>query len=199
MFTIGLPFRGRPLPRRPWKLVQTSLKVKKVGRQAVSGRIFLLRSVFCPKTFSLSRLYNGRRRQRKQATDGKVGTKEKQHTISRLLPVHMLSWNSTGGIFFESWMKRAGGKLRSLQKNQSVFFRSLANIRLCPVRCALSLCRDSVRLSAFLQRCSAKAVALGVLSLESIVMIFSLLFISSSLLSMSSYFLSFSYSFSPLL
>lgn len=29
MFTIGLPFRGRPLPRRPWKLVQTSLKVKK--------------------------------------------------------------------------------------------------------------------------------------------------------------------------
>lgn len=31
MFTIGLPFRGRPLPRRPWKLVQTSLKVKKSG------------------------------------------------------------------------------------------------------------------------------------------------------------------------
>ena len=120
MFTIGLPFRGRPLPRRPWKLVQTSLKGKKF-----SGRIFLLRSVFCPKTFSLSRLYNGRRRQRKQATDGKVGTKEKQHTISRLLPVHMLSWNSTGGIFFESWMKRAGGKLRSLQKNQSVFFDHL--------------------------------------------------------------------------
>ncbi|WP_373227310.1 hypothetical protein [Parabacteroides merdae] len=67
------------------------IESEKVGRQAVSGRIFLLRSVFCPKTFSLSRLYNGRRRQRKQATDGKVGTKKKQHTVSRLLPVRMLS------------------------------------------------------------------------------------------------------------
>ncbi|WP_455613606.1 hypothetical protein [Bacteroides congonensis] len=31
MFSIEPPFRGRPLPRRPWKLVQTSLKVKKSG------------------------------------------------------------------------------------------------------------------------------------------------------------------------
>ena len=44
---------------------------------AVSGRIFLFQSVFSPKTFSLSRLYNGRRRQRKQATDGKVRKKTK--------------------------------------------------------------------------------------------------------------------------
>ncbi|EGG51926.1 hypothetical protein HMPREF9442_02603 [Paraprevotella xylaniphila YIT 11841] len=99
------------------------IESEKVGRQAVSGRIFLLRSVFSPKTFSLSRLYNGCRRQRKQATDGKVGTKtkEKQHTFSRILPVCMLFRYPIGGIFFDSRMKRAGGKLRSLQKNQSVF------------------------------------------------------------------------------
>ena len=42
MFTIGLPFRGRPLPRRPWKLVQTSLKVKKSD-----GRPF--RAEYAPK------------------------------------------------------------------------------------------------------------------------------------------------------
>ena len=58
------------------KLVQTSLKVKRSGGRAVSGRIFLCgQRVFSPKTFPLSRLYNGRRRQRKQATDGKVDTK----------------------------------------------------------------------------------------------------------------------------
>ncbi|MDB0725288.1 hypothetical protein PL425_10160 [Phocaeicola vulgatus] len=40
------------------KLVQTSLKVKRSGGRAVSGRIFLCRqSVFSPKTFPLSRLY----------------------------------------------------------------------------------------------------------------------------------------------
>lgn len=42
------------------KLVQTSLKVKRSGGCAVSRRVFLLRRVFGPKTFSLSRLYNGR-------------------------------------------------------------------------------------------------------------------------------------------
>ena len=63
---------SRIFPRSSIKLVQTSLKVKRSGGYAVSGRIFLFQSVFSPKTFSLSRLYNGRRRQRKQATDGKV-------------------------------------------------------------------------------------------------------------------------------
>ncbi|EGF55827.1 conserved domain protein [Bacteroides fluxus YIT 12057] len=45
------------------------MKAKRSGGYAVSGRIFLFQSVFSPKTFSLSRLYNERRRQRKQATD----------------------------------------------------------------------------------------------------------------------------------
>ena len=63
---------SRLFPRRPWKLVQTLLKVKRSGGYAVSGRIFLFQSVFRPKTFSLSRLYNECQRQRKQATDGKV-------------------------------------------------------------------------------------------------------------------------------
>lgn len=153
MFTIGLPFRGRPLPRRPWKLVQTSLKVKKSD-----GRPF-------------------------RAESSSFGA----YSARKLFPFHVCTMDADGS-----------GNKRPTEKS-ICFFRPLANIRLCPVRCALSLCRDSVRLSAFLQRCSAKAVALGVLSLESIVMIFSLLFISSSLLSISPYFLSFSYSFSPLL
>ena len=51
------------------------MKAKRSGGCAVSGRIFLFQSVFSPKTFSLSRLYNGYRRQRKQATDGKVRRK----------------------------------------------------------------------------------------------------------------------------
>ncbi len=51
---------SRLFPRASMKLVQTSLKVKRSGGYAVSGRIFLLRRVFSPKTFSLSRLYNGR-------------------------------------------------------------------------------------------------------------------------------------------
>ncbi|OUO95376.1 hypothetical protein B5F38_13995 [Barnesiella sp. An22] len=54
------------------------MKAKRSGGCAVSGRIFLFQSVFCPKTFSLSRLYYGRRRQRKQATDGKVRRKRKK-------------------------------------------------------------------------------------------------------------------------
>ena len=36
------------------KVVHQTLKVERSGRQAVSGRIFLLRRVFTPKTFSLS-------------------------------------------------------------------------------------------------------------------------------------------------
>ncbi|WP_229122353.1 hypothetical protein [Bacteroides uniformis] len=43
----------------------------KVGRQAVSGRIFLLRSVFSPKTLPLPAIRLKSIRQRKQATDGK--------------------------------------------------------------------------------------------------------------------------------
>ena len=50
---------------------------------------------------------------------------KKQHTDSRILPVCMLFWYSIlifyrGGIFWNT-KKKAGGKLRSLQKNQSVF------------------------------------------------------------------------------
>ncbi|WP_233572822.1 hypothetical protein [Parabacteroides sp. CH2-D42-20] len=43
----------------------------KVGRQAVSGRIFLLRSVFSPKTLPLPAIRLKSIRQRKRATDGK--------------------------------------------------------------------------------------------------------------------------------
>ena len=42
----------------------------KVGRQAVSGGIFLLRSVFNPKTLPLPAIRLKSIRQRKQATDG---------------------------------------------------------------------------------------------------------------------------------
>ncbi|WP_294630604.1 hypothetical protein [uncultured Bacteroides sp.] len=41
------------------------------GGRAVSGRIFLLRSVFNPKTLSLPAIRLKSIRQRKQATDGK--------------------------------------------------------------------------------------------------------------------------------
>ena len=112
---------------RPLKLVQTSLKVKRSGGYTVSGGIFLCKQrVFPPKTFSLSRLYNGRRRQRKQATDGKVRKKDK--TAYRLVQIgpnsiccYFIIWK---GYFLETQIKWAGGQLRSLQKNQNpcVFF-----------------------------------------------------------------------------
>lgn len=73
-----------------------------------------------------------------------------------------------GGIFLGQSINRQTANCAPSRKINP-FFRPLANIRLCPVRCALSLCQHSVRLSAFLQRCSAKTFALGVLSLESIV------------------------------
>ena len=95
-------------------------------------------------------------------------TKEEQHTASRLLPVRMLSSILWEGCFLKAgWSGQTANCAPSRKINP--FFRPLANIRLCPVRCALSLCQHSVRLSAFLQRCSAKTFALGVLSLESIV------------------------------
>ncbi|NDO60845.1 hypothetical protein E5342_14835 [Parabacteroides distasonis] len=47
--------------------------IGKVGRQAVSGRIFLLWSVFGPKTLPLPATRLKSIRQRKQATDGKSG------------------------------------------------------------------------------------------------------------------------------
>ena len=50
----------------------------KVRRQAVSGRIFLLRSVFSPKTLPLPTIRSKGIRQRKQATDGKSEDKEKE-------------------------------------------------------------------------------------------------------------------------
>ena len=70
---------------RPLKLVQTSLKVKRSCGCAVSGRIFLCKQrVFSPKTFPLSRLYNGRSWQRKQTTDGKV-IKTQKRTAYKLV------------------------------------------------------------------------------------------------------------------
>ncbi|WP_417008653.1 hypothetical protein [Bacteroides congonensis] len=45
--------------------------IGKVGRQAVSGRIFLLRSVFNPKTLPLPAIRLKSIRQRKRATGGK--------------------------------------------------------------------------------------------------------------------------------
>lgn len=66
---------SRLFPCSSIKLVQTLLKVKRLSGYTVSDRIFLLRRVLCPKTFPLSRLYNGRWRLRKQTTDGKESSK----------------------------------------------------------------------------------------------------------------------------
>ena len=114
---------SRPFPRRPQKLVQTLLKVKRSRGCAVSGRIFLFQSVFSPKTFSLSRLYNGHRRQRKQATDGKVRKKDKiAYRLVQIGPnsicCYFIIWK---GCFLETHIKWAGGQLRSLQKNQNPY------------------------------------------------------------------------------
>ncbi|WP_278701055.1 hypothetical protein, partial [Phocaeicola sartorii] len=49
----------------------------KVGRQAVSGRIFLLRSVFNLKTLPLPAIRLKSIRQRKQATDGNQKKEER--------------------------------------------------------------------------------------------------------------------------
>ena len=48
------------------------------GGRAVSGRIFLLRSVFCPKILPLPTIRSYGIRQRKQATDGKSEEREKE-------------------------------------------------------------------------------------------------------------------------
>ena len=106
---------------RPLKLVQTSLKVKRSGGCTVSGGIFLCKQrVFPPKTFSLSRLYNGRWRQRKQATDGKVDINNRKayRQVWNIWPIlYAFQIFIEEGYFFENRMKRADGKLRSLQKN----------------------------------------------------------------------------------
>jgi len=47
------------------------MAVARSGGKAVSGRIFLLRSVFSPKTLPLPAIRSKGIRQRKQATDGK--------------------------------------------------------------------------------------------------------------------------------
>lgn len=133
---IRIPVSRSPASSPPTEVSTDFIESEKVGRQAVSGRIFLLRSVFSPKTFSLSRLYNGRRRQRKQATDGKVDqkTKEKQHTASRILPVRMLfRYSVRRDIFLTAgWNGQAANCAPSRKINP--FFRLLDNIRLCPVR-----------------------------------------------------------------
>lgn len=198
MFTIGLPFRGRPLPRRPWKLVQTSLKVKKSGgrpfrAESSSFGAYSARKLFPFHVCTMDADGSGNKRPTEKSEQKRNSIQSVDCYRSICCPEILQE-----GYFWK--LNEAGRRQTALPPEKSIcFFLPLANIRLCPVRCALSLCRHSVRLSAFLQRCSAKAVALGVLSLESIVMIFSLLFISSSLLSISPYFLSFSYSFSPLL
>ena len=108
-------------------------------------------------------------------------TKEKQHTVSRILPVRMLFRYSIGGIFFDSLMKRAGGKLRSLQKNQSVFSATCQYPPLSgPIRRSTpSAFSPAICFSTALGLIPirlASAVALSVLSCESRAMIFSLLF-----------------------
>lgn len=90
-----------------------------------------------------------------------------------------------GGIFFEGRMKRAGGKLRSLQKKSIRFFDHLPISAL--VRSDSS--QHSVRFHsgnlfstalAVMPIRSARAAALNVLSRESRAMIFSLLFKESA-------------------
>lgn len=97
--------------------------MKRSGGCAVSGRIFLFQSVFSPKTFSLSRLYNGCRRQRKQATDGKVTKKDKTaYRLVQIGPNSICCYFIIGkGCFLETHIKWAGGQLRSLQKNQNPY------------------------------------------------------------------------------
>ena len=58
------------------------------GGKAVSGRIFLLRSVFSPKTLSLPTIRLWGTRQRKQATDGK--SEDKKGTAYRRSGIMML-------------------------------------------------------------------------------------------------------------
>jgi hypothetical protein len=54
------------------------MAVERSGGKAVSGRIFLLRSVFSPKTLPLPNIRSKGIRQRKQATDWKSEDKEKE-------------------------------------------------------------------------------------------------------------------------
>lgn len=61
------------VPSPPMEVSTDSIESEKVRRPCRFGQNLPLQArVFSPKTFSLSRLYNGGRRQRKQATDGKV-------------------------------------------------------------------------------------------------------------------------------
>ncbi|WP_455670872.1 hypothetical protein [Phocaeicola faecalis] len=57
------------------------------GDNAVSGRIFLLRSVFNPKTLPLPTIRSKGIRQRKQATDGK-SERGTAYRRSRILVLH---------------------------------------------------------------------------------------------------------------
>ena len=75
----------------------------------------------------------------KRPTEKSIQQK-KQHTDSRKIPVRMLFWFSIGvyrRAFFWKRRKKAGGKLRSLQKINP-FFRPPANIRPpCPAELLL--------------------------------------------------------------
>lgn len=81
-----------PVPSPPMEVSTDSIESEKVRRPCRFGQNLPLQArVFSPKTFSLSRLYNGGRRQRKQATDGKVDTiKKEQHTDNRILLLYAI-------------------------------------------------------------------------------------------------------------
>ena len=129
---------SRLFPCSSIKLVQTLLKGKRSGGCAVSGRIFLFQSVFSPKTFSLSRLYNGHWRLRKQTTDGKESSKTKllNRHICLSLFVYRISFKTEGGVFIGHNKMVANGKLHSLQKIIFFFWRYFWNTVF-----ALSECR----------------------------------------------------------
>lgn len=96
------PFRGRPLPRRPWKLVQTSLKVKKSGdrpfrAESSSFGAYSARKLFPFHVCTMDAVGSGNKRPTEKSEQK---TKEKQHTVSRILPVRMLFRYPIGGIFF---------------------------------------------------------------------------------------------------
>lgn len=177
-----------PTSSPPMEVSTDFIESEKVERQAVSGRIFLCKqSVFCPKTFPfhVCTMDTGGSGNKRPTEKSEQKTKEKQHTVSRILPVRMLFWYSTGGIFFECWMKWAGGKLRSLQKNQPGFFRACEYLplsgpirRSTPSSLILAICFSTAL--AVMPIRSARAAALNVLSWESRAMIFSLLFEESA-------------------
>ena len=108
---------SRIFPRLYIKLVQTLLKVKRSGGCAVSGRIFLFQSVFSPKTFSLSRLYNGRWLLRKQTTDGKESSKI-NNNLNRLRCTIQMSIKIKGCYLYKT--NGNGGKRQTAPRPEKI-------------------------------------------------------------------------------